>query len=318
MNSFGHAERMKGRLAMNEQQLRVFAALAEKKNFSATARLLHMSQPTVTSLVKTLESELNCRLLDRSTKQVELTDAGVILERYAGQMLNLSRSLRREIEALSETIGGELVVVASMTIGEYVLPPFLGHFKRLYPGIRIHMELMNSHKIMQRIQEDTLAVGLIEAELPSDHTVMQPFRKDKLVLIASKEFESPLLDKDSMTADRRILEQSNLIVREPGSGTRTVMETAFLRAGLPAESFKPYLELGSTEAIKSAVAHNLGVSVISLSALEKEIKLDLLNVYDIRHVDLGRRFYFVHKKNAVLPIQAEAFVKELLESSSLS
>jgi DNA-binding transcriptional LysR family regulator len=296
---------------LNYHQVRVFITVAEKKSFSETAKILHMSQPTVTSQIKALEAELNTKLLDRNTKHVELTESGEIFFRYGKEILNLTDLMQKEINSLSDTLEGDLVIGASMTIGEVMLPRFLGAFKQLYPKIRISIEVTNTEQIIAKIRDGILDIGLIEAPVTASDLEVVPFQQDELVLITSPQFHHPLLDERKCTAKPSLLLESPLILREKGSGTRKVLEDGLDQIGLDRNQIHPYLELGSTEAIKSVVEYNLGISVISRSAIEKELKLQSLKMYRFQGLDLIRQFFYVHKKKAVLSIQADVFIKEL-------
>jgi DNA-binding transcriptional LysR family regulator len=299
---------------MNYHQVKVFITVAEKKSFSETAKILHMSQPTVTSQIKALEAELNTKLLNRNTKNVELTSSGEIFFRHGKEILNITDLIQKEISGLSDTLEGVLVVGASLTTGEVMLPQFLGSFTQQYPKIRISIEVTNTEQIVSKIRDGILDIGLIEAPITASDLKVVPFRQDELVLIASSDFHHPLLDEKYGMAKPQLLLDAPLILREVGSGTRKVLEEGLNRIGMSLDHIQPFIELGSTEAIKSLVEQNLGVSVISRIAIDKELKLQSLKMYRFQHMSLIRQFFFVHKKKAVLPLQAEVFIKELSSS----
>jgi DNA-binding transcriptional LysR family regulator len=301
---------------LNYHQVKVFITVAEKKSFSETAKILHMSQPTVTSQIKALEAELNTKLLNRNTKHVELTSSGEIFFRYGKEILNLTDLIQKEISGLSDTLEGGLVIGASLTTGEVMLPQFLGDFKQLYPKIRISIEVTNTEQIISKIRDGILDIGLIEAPIKASDLEVVPFRQDELVLITSPKFHHPLLDENHAMAKPSLLLDSPLILRERGSGTRKVLEDGLNRIGMNLDHIQPYIELGSTEAIKSLVEQNLGISVISRMAIEKELKLQSLKMYRFQQLSLTRQFFYVHKKKAVLPHQAEVFIKELSTNES--
>ena len=147
---------------MNEHQLKVFMTVAEKRSFSESAKTLHMAQPTVTSQVKSLENELDTQLFHRTTKRVELTEAGRILYRYGKEIVNSFDAAKKEIESLQHTVSGKLEIAASLTIGEYVLPKMLGKIKQKYPHIQLSMHIMNTEHIVEKIRARVLDIGLVE------------------------------------------------------------------------------------------------------------------------------------------------------------
>jgi DNA-binding transcriptional LysR family regulator len=242
---------------------------------------------------------------------VELTVAGEIFYRYIKEIHHLTNQLQKEIDSLSDAIIGDLVIGASLTTGEIMLPHFLGPFKQKYPDIQISIEVTNTNQILNKIQEGILDIGLIEAPSKLPDLEIIPFQQDELVLIASPQFEHSLLDKENQVADVSLLLNTPLILREKGSGTCKILENGLQRKGIDLKQIRPFLELGSTEAIKSIVEYNAGVSVISKRAIEKELKLKSLIMYRFSDLRLVRHFYYVHKKDTVLSRATEIFIKEL-------
>lgn len=297
---------------MNEHQLIVFMTVAEKSSFSAAAKRLHMAQPTVTAQIKSLENELDTRLFHRTTKQVELTEAGRILYRYGNDILHSIEQMKKEIDSLKDTISGKLELAASLTIGEYVLPKILGRVKQKYPHIQLSMNIMNTEQIVEKIRDRLLDVGLVEGLIADPDLDLQVFQEDELVLITSLNFDHPDLNRQKMTANHDILLKTPLILREKGSGTRQVLEQRLRQQGTDLSGLQPFLELGSTEAVKGAVAENLGVSVISAAAIEKELTLNTLCAYSLTGLDLKRHFYTATLKDHILPRPADAFIHEII------
>lgn len=297
---------------MNEQQLLVFMTVAEKSSFSESAKRLHMAQPTVTAQIKSLENELDAQLFYRTTKHVELTEAGHILYRYGKDILHAIDQAKKDIDSLKETVSGSLEIAASLTIGEYVLPKILGNIKKKYPHITLAMHIMNTEQIVTHIRDRRADVGLVEGLVDGADLHLQPFQMDELVLIAAPEFDHPALNKDRERADCDVLLDTPLIMREKGSGTRQVLEKRLTQKGIDPSALHLYLELGSTEAVKGAVAENLGISVISSSAIEKERALEQLCAYSLNGLDLKRYYYTVTLKDRVLPRPADAFIQEIV------
>ncbi|GAB7386359.1 selenium metabolism-associated LysR family transcriptional regulator [Bacillaceae bacterium] len=292
---------------MNLDQLKVFHTLAEKRNFSETAKLLHMSQPSVTLQIKALEEKFNAKLFERTTKQVELTEAGKILYHHTSKILHLLHLAEKEIALLVQTVHGELKIGASLTTGEYVLPKALGLFKKEYPKVKLLLEITNSEHIVQRILDDLLHLGFIEAPIFHPQLVVTPFMDDELVVIASRTAPPSLIgERYEITVDE--LKEVPMILREPGSGTRRVMEDALREQQIDPASLNIVLELGSTEAIKAAVESGLGISIISRSAIKKEEALGTLREVRIKNVSIRRSLYTVYHKERILQPPAEAFL----------
>lgn len=292
---------------MNIDHLKVFNTLAEKRNFSETAKLLHMSQPSVTSQIKSLEEKFETKLFERTTKHVLLTEAGKVLYYYTSKILHFVQLAEKDIALLSLTVSGELRMGASLTTGEYVLPKVIGQFKQEYPHVKLLMEITNTEHIIEKILDDIYHLGFIEAPFSHPHLNVGPFMEDELVVITSTSNPYPLIkDKDEISLKE--LNELPLILREPGSGTRRVMETALEDHKINPLDLNIILELGSTEAIKSAVETGVGISIISKSAIKKEQLLGTIKVVKLKNVTIRRSFYIVYHKERILQPPAEAFL----------
>lgn len=297
---------------MNEQQLLVFMTVAKKSSFSESARRLHMAQSTVTAQIKSLENELDAQLFFRTTKHVELTEAGRILYRYGKDILHTIDQAKKDIDSLKNVVAGSLEIAASLTIGEYVLPKILGRMKQKFPRIQLSMHIMNTEHIIEHIRDRLVDVGLIEGLVEAADLNLQPFQMDELVLITAPGFDHPHLSKEKKTATHDVLLDTPLILREKGSGTRQVLEQRLLQQGVDLSLLHPFLELGSTESVKGAVAENLGISVISASAIEKELALKTLCAYSFNGLNLKRYYYTVTLKDRVLPRPVDTFIREVM------
>ncbi len=292
---------------MNYEKLKTFIVVAEKKSFSEAAKLLFVTQPTITAQIKALEEELSTKLFERTTKKVNLTQSGIILMNYAKEIVRLNDTARKEITEIENTVYGELSIGCSFTIGEYIMPEFLKQFKDMYPLIQIKVDITNSNNIISDIKDQRVDVGLIETPIDDSEIVVESFLEDELILIASPlsfSSENPVISVEELKA-------LPLIVRERGSGTRAVVNQYLKQSGVREEDMNIVMELGSTEAIKAAVEAKLGISITSKSAIKKEQKLNLLTAYKVKDVSFYRFFYTAYGKNQVLKSTAELFLEEL-------
>lgn len=292
---------------MNYERLKTFIAVAEKKSFSDAAKILFVTQPTITSQIKALEEELNTKLFERTTKKVEMTQSAVILYQYAREIIHLSDAAQKEILKIEDKIHGDLSMGCSFTIGEYILPVYLKKFKDMYPLIQMSVDISNSNTIVTSLKDQLIDVGLIETLIDDPQIMIEPFLADELILIAAPNYFSNNEIKISMDQ----LKQTPLIVREKGSGTRAVVEQYLNQAGMSIDELNVVMELGSTEAIKAAVESGLGVSIISKNAILKEQQLQLLTAYPIQGISFYRYFYIVFRKGQVLKSTTEMFIDEL-------
>ena len=260
---------------MADRRLQVFYTVAKQLSFTKAAELLYMTQPAVTFQVKQLEEHFNTRLFERSHSKITLTPAGDVAMEYAERILNLSNEMDTRVGELTGQISGTLLVGASTTIAEYMLPRLLGDFKAQYPNVHARLMVANSEAIEAKIADHTLDVGLIEA--PSHHPQLMSHVccEDELVAICAP--KHAVAQYTSITPVQ--LAELPYVSRESGSGTREVMDDYFRKNGVQPEDLHIVMELGSREAIKGAVEAGLGIAIVSRATIQKEIKLgDLIAI----------------------------------------
>ena len=276
---------------MADRRLQVFHAVAKHLSFTKAAETLFMSQPAVTFQVKQLEEHLNTRLFDRAQGRIALTPAGQVASEYAERILGLSEELDRRMKEMSGHASGPLLIGASMTIGEYVLPHLIGKFKAQFPAVMPTLFVGNSEAVQERVSERTLDLGFIEGDshLASLHSEM--CCEDELQVVCAP---SHPLAKEHFALPPG-LSQYPYINREPGSGTRAVIDHYLQKAGVPPESLNAVVELGSPEAIKGLVATGMGFAIMSRVIVEKELQLGQLVQIPLRP-PLLRNFSVVYAK----------------------
>lgn len=289
---------------MNYEQLKSFILVSEKSNFSEAAKVLHLSQPSVTAHIKSLEIYLNTKLFERTTKQVSLTSGGRELFGYAKEIVKLTEKAEKAINSLEKQTHGMLNVACSLTIGEHIIPRLLGEFKQAYPFIQLSVDVTNTNVILSMIKNHVLDIGLIEAPIVDADLLLEPFMEDELVLIAKPNYFSGI---EEISLD--VLMKSPLVLREEGSGTRKVMDQHLIKHGVHPKDLNIEIELGSTEAVKLSVESGLGVSILSKNAISKELKLGTLQIYPIKDVAFSRYFYLVYHRDTVLKTTVESFIK---------
>lgn len=257
---------------MADRRLQVFYTVAKQLSFTKAAELLFMTQPAVTFQVKQLEEHFNTRLFERSHSKITLTPAGELVLEYAEKILSLSAELETRMGEMTGQIRGALLIGASTTIAEYLLPRVLGEFKARYPLVHASLTVTNSETVESKVADHALDVGLIEA--PSHHPQLknEVCCEDELVVICSPRHEFANLQE---VAPERLAEQS-YVSREMGSGTREVVDGYLRQAGLSPDDLDTVMELGSPEAIKGAVEADLGIAIVSRATILKELKLGSL------------------------------------------
>jgi DNA-binding transcriptional LysR family regulator len=287
-------------------RLKVFRAVAEQLSFHKAANQLFLTQPAVTLQIKALEDDLGVRLFDRGHGHVSLTSQGVLLLRYAEKLAALVSEAEEALAAGQGEVAGTLALGVSTTIAQYVLPRLIAVFLAENPQVQLSLHSDNTEEIVHLLLQDRVSLGLIEGP-PRDQGVRtEPFMQDELVLITPPDFEPDHLSRDQLLA-------SNLLMREQGSGSRRVVETALGKAGISLKTFKNVMTLDSTEAIKSAVEVGLGIGFVSQWAISKELELGALNVAEVTGIKVLRNFSLVSRTGPELHGPAEAFRTFALE-----
>lgn len=257
---------------MADRRLRVFHTVAKHLSFTKAADVLFMTQPAVTFQVKQLEEHFNARLFERGPGKISLTPAGRLVLSYAERILALSDEMETRMGELTGAVSGPLLIGASTTIAEFMLPQILGEFKALHPQVQAQLTVANSETIENRVADSSLDLGLIESpsHLPSLHT--EVCCDDELVMICAP--GHALAGRSSVSAGD--VAQYPYVSREEGSGTREFADRYFRLCQVPVEDIDIVMELGSPEAIKGVVATRMAVSIVSRVTIAKELKLGLL------------------------------------------
>lgn len=264
-------------------RLKVFRAVAEQLNFHKAAEQLFLTQPAVTLQIKALESDLGVRLFDRASGRVSLTRQGSILLEYANKLAAMVSEAEQKLSCKDSKVSGELSLGVSTTIAQYVLARLLRAFIADYPNIDLTLHSGNTRQIVQLLLDGKVSVGLIEGPARDRGVRSEPFMEDELVPITA-------VDAPMDNLSRTEFLQSKLLMREQGSGSRQVVETALKKAGLRLKAFKKVMTLDSTEAIKSAVEVGHGMGFVSRWAISKELQLGTLKVVEVKGLKMTRHF----------------------------
>jgi DNA-binding transcriptional LysR family regulator len=273
---------------MADRRLQVFHAVAKHLSFTRAADALFMTQPAVTFQIKQLEEQYSTRLFERRHGSISLTPAGELVLSYAEKILALSDEMETRLGEMTGEMRGPLLVGASTTIAEFMLPRVLGEFNALYPQVRARLIVANSESIESRVAEHTLDIGLIEAPAKLGGLTSQICCEDELRAICAPDY--PLAGMKSVTP--KALAEYEFISREPGSGTREITDSYFRSHGISPDSLKMQMELGSPEALKGVVSTGLGFAIVSRAVVEKETQLGELLAIPLKP-PLTRSLYLV-------------------------
>jgi DNA-binding transcriptional LysR family regulator len=231
-----------------------------------------MTQPAVTFQVKQLEEQFNTRLFERTHGRIALTPVGRLVMDYAERILALTEEMDARVADISGSIAGPLLLGASTTIAEFILPQILGEFKGAHPEVQARMMVANSETIVNRVADHTIDVGLIESPSYLPSLQNEICCDDELVAICAP---------DHVLAKRTSVQAQELVAipmvrREPGSGTREFTDNYFRENGLPLDDINLLMELGSPEAMKGVVETGIAIAIVSRATIAKELKLGTL------------------------------------------
>jgi DNA-binding transcriptional LysR family regulator len=260
---------------MADRRLQVFHAVARQLSFTKAAEVLFMTQPAVTFQIKQLEEHFNTRLFDRGHGRISLTPAGELVLQYAEKILGLSGEMDVRLAEMTGEVGGSLLVGASTTIAEFLLPRILGEFKSKFPNVRPRLIVANSESIETRVAEHTIDIGFIESPSHQPNLQTEICCEDELQVICSPKF--PLARMKEVAPQN--LAEHPFVSREPGSGTREFTEVYLRKHGVDIDHLQPVMELGSPVALLDVVETGIGYAIASRTSVLKSLRLgDLVSI----------------------------------------
>lgn len=274
---------------MNVGQLKAFLAVVDHTSFSEAARVLGVSQPAVTMQIQALEADVDATLFDRGYRKVELTEAGRTLLPHARRVLAELEEARESIESLAGTVTGRLAIAASTTPGQYILPRQLGAFLARYPEVGAELRVYDTADVIAHVESGTADLGVTGAEVHGARVLYERLGSDDLVMIAPP--THPLAARPKVLFADVVNEP--FIVREAGSGTRMVAEDIMRRGGVDPAEIRVVLELGTNEAIVSAVEGGMGLGVVSALVAEKALALGTVALVREPSFPVKRPLYLV-------------------------
>jgi len=296
---------------MDIRALETFCKIMELRSFSKAAEAVHLTQPTVSGHIKALEERLQVKLFDRLGKTVAPTKAGELLYGYARKILAMKREAEQAIHQFKGSLKGSLVIGGSNIPGSYVLPPLMAAFKATHPEVAIVLKVGDSEAVCRAVADGSCELGVVGARFDEGRLAYLKFVEDELVLAVPA--DHPWAKRRSVTL--KDLSRESFLVREKGSGSRRFVEKALEEAGVDVGSFKVVAELGSMEAIRSAVKLGCGVSFVSLRAIEEDVNAGSLAALRVQGVKLIRDFYIIHHKSRSRSPIAQAFLDFLLKEA---
>jgi molybdate transport repressor ModE-like protein len=296
---------------LNLHHLAVFRAVAQLGNITRAAEELAISQPAVSAQIKALERACRLPLLERGARGVRLTHAGEVVSGYAQRIFATLEELERAVDDLHGLARGRLLLGASTTIGEYLLPEVMGAYQAQYPGVELRLTISNSEQIVASLLRHELDIGFIGAAVDSPDLCVVPYAADEIVLVVSP--RHTLARRPSVTVTD--LRAAGWIAREPGSATRRQAERCLASAGV---TLVPRMELSSNEALKRAVAAGLGFGLVSRHAIATELAVGLLVAPTLTGWSCQRQLWLCYRRDRHLSNAERAFLHLVTSDASLA
>lgn len=244
---------------MSDRRLQVFQAVVKHGSFTRAAEALFMSQPSVTFQIRQLEEQYRIRLLNRNTGNVTPTPAGELVLDYANRILALSDELDRRMAEMTDLMRGTLVVAACSTVGGTLMPALLGEFNARFPQVRVRLVVANSEAVAAMVVAHQAHIGVVDVDPTVPGVTAAACGYDDVVAVFAP--DHPLARAQKVRASA--LAEYELLVREPGSGTRAAGEAWFASQGIAAGDLKVQMELGNPESLLEVAAGGLGFALAS-------------------------------------------------------
>jgi LysR family transcriptional regulator, transcriptional activator of the cysJI operon len=270
--------------------MKMFCLVVDEGSISQAARLSFVSQPAVTRQIQQLESYYDTLLFDRAEGKLIVTETGKMLYPFAKAIVNDFNHSKEVIQRATGEFHANLRVGASLTIGEYLLPSLLGRFKKQSPEINVTLTIKNTPSILENLSNDVIDLAMVEGIVENNDFIIEKFADDELVLVYPS--DHPWRDRNEINIEE--LANERMIWRESISGTRLIVENMLRKYGV-LDKIESYMEISSTQAIKSAVEAGLGISVLPRLTVARELEQGLLREMKIRDIQMKRNLWLVKK-----------------------
>jgi DNA-binding transcriptional LysR family regulator len=274
-------------------RLQAFIYAAENLSFSEAARHLHVTQPTISHHIKSLEKELGVELFLRTGHTLKLTNAGRLLLPWAHKLVHQAIEVQELMASLQEKIVGQLRVACSTTAGKYILPQLAARFCQRFPGIKVSILSCTQPHIVPRLLEGEANLAVVSSyDLCRNGFECQEFFNDHITLIVPADHPWAM----RQAVDPAELLDESMIMRETTSGTRRVLLTELAKHDISLDDLNAFLELGNAEAIVMTVQEGFGISFVSSLAASWALKQGRVIAVPVNGLDLQRKIYMVRRR----------------------
>lgn len=291
-------------LRLTLRQLQIFAAVARAGSTTAAAKEIALSQSATSAALNELEALLGGKLFSRVGRRLVLNEHGRSMLPQARGLLESARAIESQFGKAGRSSASQLRIAASTTIGNSVLPKVIAAYRRKEDAAQIAVEIGNTRQVAKAVANFEVDLGFIEGPTTEPQVKVLPWMADELVIACSPRHALARRAKRRKVSLQE-LREATWLLREPGSGTREVVERV-LQPQL--HRLRTETDLGSAEAIMEAAAEGLGITCLSSYTVADMVKLKRLEVLDTALPALRRTFYLIHHEHRYMSPTLERFI----------
>ena len=292
---------------MDLHYLEIFHTVATYESYKKASEVLYISQPALSVQIKKLEAQIGLKLFDKIGNKVYLSDNGIMLYEYTKKIFKVVNDLEDAISNTQNFIGGTLRIGGSNTPGSYILPEIIGEFQKNYPNTMINLDIGNTTDISHLVNNGTLDIAVNGGScLYSEHIFVEELLCDKLIIVASP--KNPYCNRKVITKEQ--LEKMSFVVHKTDSQLYAYYDKFVNNIGMDVNI---NMSLGNIDAIKKAVAANLGITLIPYVAVKFELQYGILKQLNVPFIDLTYPYNLIYNKNKSLSVTSKKFIQLLKE-----
>ncbi len=288
-------------MTLDLHKLEIFVTIAHLGSFTHAADHLHMTQPTVSQQLATLEAQLGVALIERDTRRLRLTAAGETLLTHAEKLLIAARDAEEATRAAAGLADRTLRLGVGHTMAIYLLPGLLSRYQATHPGHAVRITVGNTAELLALVADGAADLVLVGSPAEHPNLLVTPFMNDRLVVIVAA--DDPWASRVEVNLDE--LRERPFLTREPGSALHVTVQRLLGSSMLAADSV---IVLGETEAIKRSVEAGIGVALIQGIAVEREVAAGTLRMLYMRGGDDSRTYSYAYRRNHPLSSAASNFI----------
>lgn len=281
--------------------LKVFLTVATERSFSRAGEKLLRTQPAISIAIQRLESDLKEKLIDRSGRELLLTDAGHVVLEFARRFQNLESDLENALHELRDNYAGRLSIGANESTSLYLIP-HIQRYRRLFPKVKVQVRRSLSSKIPSQLLDGELELGVISYDPEDDHLIAEVISTDHLSLVVSPKHRFAERGEVSITE----LDMETFIAHNVLSPYREIVLREFQRHKVP---LNMDVEMPTVETIRRMVQENEGVAFLPRMCVEQEIEQDLLREIRVKELYCERKIRLVYPNRRALSHAARAFLE---------